>query len=360
MNTQAHPPGPVVLFGSGETSATGQKIFDRLLRQREAGQRFAILETPAGFELNSAQVAQRVADFIDHRLQNHRPQVQIIPARQRGTQHSPDNPEIVAPLLDADLIFMGPGSPSYAVRQLRDSLAWQYLRARHRQAAGLVFASAAVVSISTWALPVYEIYKVGEDLYWKPGLDLLADYGLRLTFVPHWNNNDGGNELDTSRCFMGQSRFAALLEMLPAGQTVVGIDEHTALWIDCASNSCQVLGLGSVTLLRGGQQDFIASGDRFPLAELGACGWPSLEQDLPPEVWQAALDHQSQTETQPQSPPQAVLELVTQRQAARDARDWAQADHLRAELAAMGWLVQDTAEGSQLLPDRGKTPSAKS
>jgi hypothetical protein len=49
--------------------------------------------------------------------------------------------------LDADVIFLGPGSPSYAVRQSQDSLAWQYLVARHRLGAGLALASAATIAI---------------------------------------------------------------------------------------------------------------------------------------------------------------------------------------------------------------------
>ena len=56
--------------------------------------RVALLETPAGFELNSDRVIGRVADFFHHRLQNYRPRVDVIPARKRGTPFSPDDPEI--------------------------------------------------------------------------------------------------------------------------------------------------------------------------------------------------------------------------------------------------------------------------
>jgi hypothetical protein len=45
--------GLVVLFGSGETSPAGQKIFDQTLQQLPKNPRVALLETPAGFELNS-------------------------------------------------------------------------------------------------------------------------------------------------------------------------------------------------------------------------------------------------------------------------------------------------------------------
>ena len=109
--------------------------------------RLKVLETPAGFELNSGQVSGRVADFIRVRLQNYRPDVQVVPARKRGTAYSPDLPEVAGGLLSGDLIFMGPGSPSYTVRQLKDSLAWDYLQARHRLGSALVFASAASIAV---------------------------------------------------------------------------------------------------------------------------------------------------------------------------------------------------------------------
>jgi hypothetical protein len=55
-------------------------------------------------------------------------------SRKRGTPQSPDEPAVVAPLLTANYIMLGPGSPTYAVRQLAESLA-----------------------ASAFALPVYEI-----------------------------------------------------------------------------------------------------------------------------------------------------------------------------------------------------------
>ena len=159
-------PGPLLLFGSGETSASGQKAFDWLFRRLDQPPRVSILETPAGFELNSRQVAQRIADFLTGRLQNYAPQVVLVPARRRGTPWSPDEPDVVAPLLQSNVVFLGPGSPSYAVRQLRDSLAWHMVRSRHRLGAALALASAATIAAGAWALPVYEIYKVGEDTHW--------------------------------------------------------------------------------------------------------------------------------------------------------------------------------------------------
>jgi hypothetical protein len=246
-------------------------------------------------------------------------------------------------------MFMGPGSPTYAVRQLRDSLAWQRMIARQRIGATLAFASATVVAISAYALPVYEIYKAGHDLHWQPGLDLFGPYGLKLVFVPHWNNAEGGAELDTSRCFMGRSRFEALLAMLPPDVTVIGIDEHTALAIDLADGAAEVMGAGDVTVLHpDGERSFAPSG-RFSLAEFGPFAWPEPDAGLPPDVWAEALAAHEADE-QPNQPPAEVLALAAERQAARDRRDWAAADVLRARIAALGWQVRDTPEGPQCAP----------
>ena len=49
-------------------------------------------------------------------------------------------------------------------------------------------------------------------------------------------------------------------------------------------------------------------------------------------------------------PPPEAVELAGRRGAARDARDWAEADRLRDELRAMGWEVRDGPQGPELLP----------
>ena len=48
-------------------------------------------------------------------------------------------------------------------------------------------------------------------------------------------------------------------------------------------------------------------------------------------------------------PPQAVRDLVAERQAARERRDYARADALREELRTAGWLVSDTPAGPELV-----------
>jgi cysteinyl-tRNA synthetase len=48
--------------------------------------------------------------------------------------------------------------------------------------------------------------------------------------------------------------------------------------------------------------------------------------------------------------PGEIVELARQRQEARVARDWEEADRLRAEIEAAGWEARDVADGFQLVP----------
>jgi hypothetical protein len=347
LATEAPAPGPVALLGSGETTPSAGVIYDQLTAGAAPPLRVAVLETPAGFQPNSERVAGKVADYLRVRLQNLRPEISLLPARARGTEHSPDNPAASEGLRDAGLIFLGPGSPTYTVRQLQGSLAWDRALARQRRGVPLVTASAATVAMGAFALPVYEIYKVGAELHWQPGLDLFRPYGLSLVLVPHWDNAEGGAELDTSRCFVGRERFARLVQMLPGDLTVVGVDEHTGLVIDPAAGVGHVLGRGGVTVISSaGRERRYERKSSFPLAELGPFRLPAPGEGIPAAVWadMAPRPAAAPCDAAPAIPAE-VLALVDARQGARAARDWAAADAIRGQLATLGWQVKDTPAG---------------
>ena len=340
-------PGQIAFLGSGETSLAGGRIFESLARKIDGQLRIALLETPAGFELNSALVVGKVGDFMKTRLQNYKPIVDVIPARKKGSAFSPDDPKIVKPLLYANVIFMGPGSPTYAIRHLQDTLTWDVVRARHRLGATLVFASAATISIGAHALPVYEIYKVGQDVHIVDGLNLFADFGLHISFIPHWNNADGGIDLDTSRCFIGMDRFAEWCDLVPSDNETIGLDEHTGLILDFESGLCEVNGVSSVSVVRECDPEMFPSGSTFAITEFGEYHIPNpIDKDIPADVWDMVVNAPSLEETKP---PDEAIALAEKRQQARADKDWAKSDKLRDEIAALGWTVQDTKEGQKLI-----------
>ncbi len=346
-------PGPVVLFGSGETSPTGGPVYDTLVRRmgRPTPLRIAILETPAGFQPNSPQVALRVGDFLRRRLESFSPMVEVVPARKRGTPFSPDDPSLLEGVLRADLVFLGPGSPTYAVHQLRGSRAWHTVTARHLLGGTTVLASAAMIAAGSFALPVYEIFKVGEDPRWEEGLDLMGMHGLSLVLVPHWNNTDGGKELDTTRCYMGQDRFDVLCRLLEGDRTIVGLDESTALVIDPAEGRGEVMGTGSVTFIRSGRESVFTAPQTFPLSELGPFRMATGRGDVAADVWEAAVAALPPSgQAAPLEMPAEVRSLVEEREEARERMDWATADALRQRILASGWWVKDTLEGPVVEP----------
>ncbi|MBI5946364.1 MAG: cysteinyl-tRNA synthetase [Chloroflexi bacterium] len=340
--------GRVAFLGSGETSLAGGRIFESLARRIAEPLYVAIMETPAGFELNTSVVAGRVGDFLKTRLQNYKPTIDLIPARKQGTEFSPNNLEILKPLLHANVIFMGPGSPTYLARQLHGSLAWDIIRARHRLGATLIFSSAATISVGAWVLPVYEIYKVGEDVHAKEGLNFFLDFGLDLSFVPHWNNAEGGADLDTSRCFVGMERFEHWSKLLPRENIIVGLDEHSGIIMDFEKGMCDVHGVSSVSVVRNMSLEIYPAGASFPLSELGSFDMSTpVKKGIRSEVWDMAVNAAKVDDEE--APPADALKLLSQRGEARARKDFAESDRLRDEIAALGWEVQDSKEGQKLV-----------
>ncbi|HEY1292471.1 MAG TPA: cysteinyl-tRNA synthetase [Chloroflexota bacterium] len=341
-------PGPIVLFGSGEAAPTARRAHAVALERLMRPVRAAVLETPAGFEPNSARVASRLAEYLRHRFQL---ETRIVPARKRGTPESPDEAGVVEPLLTSNYIMLGPGSPTYAVRQLAESLAWQIILARHRMGAALVLASAAAIATSLYALPVYEIYKVGQDLHWQPGLDLLGPFGGRIVVVPHWNNHEGGEELDTSHSYMGLARFERLCAILPPDVDILGVDEHTAALLDFVENRVLVLGRGGMTWLHhGGESLRVEAGGSIALETLGLGPPPSARDGIPAAVWELARRAgEDLGAVDVRQPTDLVQALLAERTAARASGDWSAADELRERIAEEGWEIRDTPDGPELI-----------
>jgi hypothetical protein len=342
-----HSVGQIAFLGSGETSLAGGRIFEALAKNLKDTPRIALLETPAGFELNSAQVVGKVGDFMATRLQNYKPVVDVVPARKKDSAFSPDDPEIIKPLLHANMIFMGPGSPTYAIRNLKDSLTWDVIRARHRLGATLIFASAATISVGAHALPVYEIYKVGLDVHIVDGLNYFQDFGVHLSLTPHWNNAEGGADLDTSRCFVGMDRYKEWCDLVPEENTTLGLDEHTGIIMDFESGMCEVNGVSSVSIVRECDPEIYPSGSKFELKEIGDFKIPDpIESDIPAHVWDMVMNAPPLDDDKPSD---EVIALAEKRLIVRAEKNWAESDRLRDEITSMGWTIQDGQDGYKLV-----------
>jgi hypothetical protein len=346
--TQPKPQGPgaLVVFGSGETAEVGRLALEWLSAERGTPRLVALLETPAGFELNCGEVTARWSKSIRRKLP--RSEVVQLPLRRRGTPLSPDDAELARPLLIADLIALGAGSPTYTVRQLRDTVAWRYIQGAHVLGADLFLASAGAIAAGRYVLPVYEIFKVGDDPHWKDGLDLLSLYGVAAAIVPHWNNADGGVGLDTSRCFVGRDRFEFLASALPQDAVIVGVDDNTALAINPSARTAHVLGRGDVTVHYRGTVATYPSGSAIGVDLLGQLSL-RVPAPIPPGVTEEIASARRELLTG--TAPAEVDDLIRLRERAREKHEWARADALREQIARRGWRVEDTERGPRLRPE---------
>jgi len=252
--------GKIVLMGSGELTATMVEVHKSLLAQLPGSRQATFIDTPAGFQLNVDQISQKAAEYFHNHIQH---PLTIASFKSREHIIDFDAEKAFHTLRESGYILIGPGSPTYAVRQWQGSPVPEILTQCVTTGGTLVAASAAALTVGRFTLPVYEIYKVGLDLHWETGMDLLGHFGLNLVVIPHWNNAEGGTH-DTRRCFMGEPRFRKLEAMLPEKVPILGIDEHTACIIDFAANQAEIKGLGRVTLRSQGEEIVFNTGDRFP------------------------------------------------------------------------------------------------
>ncbi len=253
--------GKIVLMGSGELTATMVEVHKRLLDLLPGPARAAFLDTPAGFQLNADQISQKAAEYFRVHVQ-HPLTISSFKSRENATDFDAERAFHV--LRESAYILIGPGSPTYAVRQWQESPVPEILAQCVTTGGCLVAASAAALTVGRLTLPVYEIYKVGQDLHWADGINLLGKFGLDLVVIPHWNNAEGGTH-DTRFCFMGEPRFRQLESLLPQNVPIFGVDEHTAAIIDFEKGSVEIRGIGGVTLRSSDGAFTFQPGDHFPL-----------------------------------------------------------------------------------------------
>ncbi len=311
----------------------------RAVMSRIAGPVQAVfLDTPAGFELNADQISERAIQYFKQRLNLGL----VVASFKAATTATPIQVrKALRKLRRANYIFAGPGSPTYAVRNWQGTPLLAAMSSRLAVGAHLVFASAAAIAVGRYVLPVYEIYKVGENPHWVEGLDLLGPYGLELAIVPHWNNNEGGAH-DTRYCFMGEPRMRFLEESLPGSTVILGIDEYTACIIDLDGGECQVMGAGQVTVRRGDREATFPDGATFELDQLKGANSADFSTEMtygPPLGWS---EYPDESEDDDVAGEESFIELLVQTRAQlRAAEQWALADEIRERLAELGVVLED-------------------
>lgn len=354
--------GRLVLMGSGETSPSLVATHRRALVAAGADA-VTILDSPFGFQENADELTRRLGRFFESSLG-----VRVLVAGLRRPAAPPAAVErMLAAVRRSRAVFAGPGSPSYALRVWQGTGIADALADVVAAGGTVTLASAAALTAGSRTIPVYEIYKVGEDPFWLEGLDLTGRLGIPLTVVPHWNNTEGGTH-DTSRCFIGRRRFEELRRDLAT--PILGIDEHTAATLDFDAGTLDVSGVGAATLL-GDAEIVVPAGETVPL--------PVLRPPLPapPPAAEAgegslldrllALEEAARTDAASRRELRAALAevadaaaeaearrrglldaVVAARDRARAAGRFTEADLLRDLLAAAGYGVRDTPDGVEI------------
>ncbi|MGH2522736.1 MAG: Type 1 glutamine amidotransferase-like domain-containing protein [Anaerolineales bacterium] len=133
-----------------------------------------------------------------------------------------NDPRLTTQLERFRLIYFTGGDPAYLLETLRGSRAWEVVLAQHQRGALLAGSSAGAMVLGgqTWRFDA-----------WTPGLGLIPNVAViphHATLATRWN---------------AAHRAASL----PAGVTLVGIDEATALLLP----EGRVLGEGNVTVYGG-------------------------------------------------------------------------------------------------------------
>jgi cyanophycinase-like exopeptidase len=251
-------------MGSGETTPGMLGVHREVFAALPAHPECRILDSPFAFQENADELVERIAGYFSESLGRELGRV-VLPVRADALTLERALAEIRA----ADWVFAGPGSPSYARRCWAGTPVPETLAAvvAPGRAGALVFASAAAVTLGDWSLPVYEIYKVGADPHWEPGLGLMSRIlGWRCAVVPHYDNREGGTH-DTRFCYVGGRRLARIESDLEDA-FILGVDEHTALVIDLDARVARVAGRGGVTLRVAGVEEVLPTGTTVTLDEI--------------------------------------------------------------------------------------------
>ena len=261
-------PRILAIMGSGETAPTMVTTHRKLTSLLPQPVQAVVLDTPYGFQENAPELASKAQEYFRTSIN-----VEIEIAglvRLHDTHIAADPVQIERGLrrvANADYIFAGPGSPTYALRQWSGSPVASIITGKLQTGGIVTFASAAALTLGKATVPVYEVYKVGQDVERLDGLDILSAIGINAAVIPHYDNAEGGNH-DTRFCYLGQARLEMFETMLDNDTYVLGVDEHTGLVIDIDAQEATVVGNGGVTLRLRSQSFVYPTGSVLPFSLL--------------------------------------------------------------------------------------------
>jgi len=349
-------PRILAIMGSGETAPTMVTTHRRLTSLLPSPVKAVVLDTPYGFQENAPELAAKAVEYFKTSIN-----VDLVVAglvRLHDTHLAADPVAIergLRALADADYIFAGPGSPTYALRQWAGSSVSRIMIDKLTHGGIVTFASAAALTLGKATVPVYEVYKVGQDVQRLDGLDILASLGINAAVIPHYDNTEGANH-DTRFCYLGEARLQMFESLIDDDTYVLGVDEHTGLVIDIDAATATVVGNSNVTIRLRTQSFEYPTGSVMPLSLLQS---PSSlltgSGDVSNNHSVATVPVASKTQTAPPDSLDAVLaDSIQQFEQAMEQRDAIAAVRvvLALEQAIQDWSI-DTLQSDVLVRSRG-------
>jgi cyanophycinase len=246
-------PGALALVGSGEYLPQMVET-DRFLLDTvggPAGARVVVIPTASALELGMPERWNTMG--VEH-------------FRALGAQVSPimlltrddaQDERVLADLRGADLYYFSGGNPEHVIEVLRDTPAWQIIRAGYAAGAALAGCSAGAMMLGGYTLSVRAVMR-GQPPRWLPSLGIAPG----IVLMPHF---------DRVADFAGAEMFRAILAAAPPDATLVGVDEDTALvhLPSAAEQRWQVFGRQTVSVFdRQGRRAVYRAGDLVALGVL--------------------------------------------------------------------------------------------
>jgi len=219
--------GPLALVGSGEYLPVMADVEAMLLAGR--GPRYVQIPTAAAPE--GEQSLRRWINL--GAAQADRLGVEQIPVVARDRAEA-DSPELAALVGGAGLVYLSGGNPAFLAQTLRGTRLWAAVVAAWQSGAALAGCSAGAIALTGWVPSMRAL-----DREPDPGLAIVPS----LRVLPHFDKMLGWVPDLLTRAVMRP----------PAGTTVIGIDEETAI-VDMtgAGHSWQVHGRQQAWVLADG------------------------------------------------------------------------------------------------------------
>ena len=254
-DNQRSRPGAVALVGSGEYLDAMNETDAYLLNTIGGAStaKVALLPTASGLEPNGPTNWNNLGLRHFKNLG-----VNDIRATRIIDRASAFDQEQVALLQGADFYYFSGGNPQHTIETLRDSPAWETIKAAYDRGAVLAGCSAGAMMLSARTISIRQVM-MGQPVVFVEAMGVVPN----VIVFPHFDRMAG---------FLDQERFHSLMQSVSELYTVVGVDEDTAL-VRIEPNKTsdrmarwRVMGRQTVSLFgRDGKPQVLRNGDEVTL-----------------------------------------------------------------------------------------------